>query len=67
LPWPATVCYPAVEHERGAVDGTTASVWDPRADAEVEARLGGLIDDARTGELDGLVASTAARRRLGHG
>jgi hypothetical protein len=60
LPGPETVCCPAV-------DGATASAWDPRADAEVEARLGGSIDGARAGELGGLAASTVAHRRLGHG
>ena len=60
MPGPETVCCPAV-------DGATASAWDPRADAEVEARLGGSIDGARAGELSGLAASTVAHRRLGHG
>jgi hypothetical protein len=66
-PWPATLCCPAVEHERGARDGATVSAWDPRADMEVGARLGGPIHGARAGELGGLAASTAARRRLGAG
>uniref|UniRef100_A0A804MX75 Uncharacterized protein n=1 Tax=Zea mays TaxID=4577 RepID=A0A804MX75_MAIZE len=41
-----------------------ASAWDPRANTEVGARLGGPIHGVRAGELGGLAASTAARRRL---